>query len=421
MKINSDKKQIISWALFDFANSPFTTLVVTFIYAAYFIKEIAGDEITGTQLWSFGVTITAIFVALLSPISGVLADICNLRKISLFISTLIAAICTSFLYFILPGNIYGALFFFIIANIAFETGMIFYNAFLPEIAPPDKIGKISGFGWGLGYIGGLAALFIALIGFIYPDVPWFSLSKEQGQNIRATNFLVAFWYILFSIPLFVFIKEQKAPKRIEFKDAIFKSMKELYNTFLEIKKYRKIFTFLLARLIYNDALITIFAFGGIYASGTFNFSYNEILIFGIVLNICAGTGAIVMGYLDDYIGGKKTIQFSIIALTIASCIAVFAPDKIYFWISGILVGIFSGPNQSASRSYMSRLIPKDRENQFFGFYAFSGKCTAFLGPFLLGILTEFFHCQRIGISVVILFFIVGFVILSKVDMKKQNI
>jgi len=421
MKINSDKKQIVSWALFDFANSPFTTLVVTFIYAAYFIKEIAGDEIAGTQLWSFGVTITAIFVALLSPISGVLADICNLRKISLFISTLIASICTSILYFILPGNIYGALFFFIIANIAFETGMIFYNAFLPEIAPSDKIGRISGFGWGLGYIGGLAALFIALIGFIYPDIPWFSLSKEQGQNIRATNLLVAFWYILFSIPLFVFIKEQKATKRVEFKDAIYKSIKELYNTFLEIKKYRQIFTFLLARLIYNDALITIFAFGGIYASGTFNFSYNEILVFGIVLNICAGTGAIIMGYLDDYIGGKKTIQCSIIALTIASCIAVFAPDKIYFWVSGILVGIFSGPNQSASRSYMSRLIPKDRENQFFGFYAFSGKCTAFLGPFLLGILTELFHCQRIGISVVILFFIVGFVILSKVDVKNQNI
>lgn len=416
--MNTNRRAVFSWCLYDFANSPFTTLVVTFIYSTYFTKAITENEIIGTALWSRGVTVSAIAVALLSPLAGAIADRGGYRKLFLFIATAIAVIGSAILYRFEPGQAMQALFWFIIANFAFEMGMVFYNAFLPDIAPSDKIGRISGYGWSLGYAGGLLAMVVALIGFINPEVPWFGFSTQNGENIRATNLLVAGWFILFSIPLFLWVKEDKSRVSKSRKKIISSGIKQLINTFHEIRRYRQIIRLLLARLFYNDGLITIFAFGGIYAAGTFGFSFTEIMIFGIVLNIAAGVGAFVMGFLDDKLGGKKTIQFSLYGLMIATVIAVLSPNKLLFWIAGIIVGIFSGPNQAASRSLMGRLVPPDKENEFFGFFAFSGKATAFMGPFLLGTLTALFDSQRVGVSTVLLFFIIGSLFLILVNEKE---
>ncbi len=388
-------KELFGWAMYDFANSSFTTLILTFIYATYFTKAIAPDEITGTALWSRAVAVSAFIVAFLSPILGVVADQGNLRKKFLFIFTVIAIISSAMLYTPLPGQTLKALTWFMIGNIAFEMGMVFYNAFLPDIADSEKIGRISGIGWGVGYIGGLAAMLIGMIGFVNPEEPWFGFSRDFGQNIRATNLLVAVWYAVFSIPLFLFIREKALISEKPVEIRLRKVFYELKETFLEIRKFKQITRFLIARLIYNDGLITIFAFGGIYAAGTFDFSFEEIMLFGIILNICAGIGAIVIGFLDDYLGGKNTIMISLAGLICASFMAVFATDKTIFWIAGILVGILSGPNQSASRSLMARFVPVYKQNQFFGFFAFSGKFTAFLGPFLLGLVTEIFNSMKL--------------------------
>ena len=167
--------------------------------------------------------------------------------------------------------------------------------------------------------------------------------------------------------------------------------------------------------MYNDGLVTIFAFGGIYAAGTFGFSFDEIMLFGIVLNITAGFGAFVMGFMDDRWGGKRTVQISIWALSFATILAVLAPTKSLFWVAGILVGIFSGPNQAASRSMLGRFVPSEKENEFYGFYAFSGKATAFMGPLLLGILTSMFNTQRAGVAIVLVFFVIGGLLLRSVD------
>ena len=411
-------KEIIAWAIYDFANSSYTTLIVTFIYAAYFTKAIAPNAIDGTALWSRAVTITAITVALLSPVLGILADQGGYRKRFLLIFTVIAVFGSAMLFTALPGQTMKALCWFIIGNIAFEMGSVFYNAFLPDIAPPDKIGRISGYGWALGYVGGLLAMFVAMIGFVNTEIPWFGFSKALGENIRATNLLVALWFAVFSIPIFIFVKERKS-KNGNNKDIRLRSIfSELVKTFHEINKYRQVVRFLLARLIYNDGLVTIFAFGGIYAAGTFQFTFEEIMIFGVVLNITAGIGAFAMGFLDDILGGKKIVQISLFALLLAVIIAVIAPNKTVFWIAGIIIGIFSGPNQAASRSLMGRFIPKNKVNEFFGFFAFSGKLTAFMGPFLLGVFTQLFQSQRVGVSVVIVFFILGGLILAGVDEKE---
>ncbi|MCK5340317.1 MAG: MFS transporter [Desulfobulbaceae bacterium] len=412
-----NKKTLFGWVMYDFANSSFTTLIVTFVYATYFTKAIAPDEITGTALWSRAITLSALAVAFFSPFLGVMADKGGHRKLFLLIFTGIAIAASCMLYTVLPGETTRALFWFVIGNIAFELGCVFYNAFLPGIAPKEMIGRISGIGWGLGYIGGLLAMFVAMVTLVNPETPWFGISKDLGQNIRATNLLVAAWFGLFSIPMFLFVHDKKSRGNDDSRklSAVFS---ELVSTVKEIKKYRHIVRFLLARLIYNDGLITIFAFGGIYAAGTFHFTFQEIMLFGIVLNISAGLGALAMGFLDDLVGGKKTILISLAGLIVASIIAITAESKSLFWLAGIIVGIFSGPNQSASRSLMARFVPPDKENEFFGFFAFSGKFTAFLGPLFLGLLTEFFHSQRAGMSIVLVFFVLGGMLLVTVDEKE---
>jgi UMF1 family MFS transporter len=409
-----DNRSIWSWAGYDFANSPFTTLVVTFIYATFFTEVIASDSIRGTALWSRGVTATAIAVALLSPVFGALADRGGYRKRFLLVSTIGCIVGTAALYGVLPGEVGQALFWFVLANVSFEMGLVFYNAFLPDIAPPERIGRVSGYGWGLGYIGGLIALIVALVTLVQPEVPWFGFSRIDGEHIRATNLLVAAWFAVFSLPIFLWVREDRSavsePGRVLKETSI-----QLARTFTEIRQYRQIVRFLFARLLYNDGLITVFAFGGIYAAGTFGFTMEDILKFGIVLNVTAGLGAFAFGFLDDSLGGRKTLLVTLIGLMAATLLAVLAPSRLWFWVAGILIGIFVGPNQSASRSLMGRFVPPDKENEFFGFFAFSGKATAFLGPFLLGVLTEAFGTQRAGVAVVLLLLAIGFVALLTVD------
>lgn len=409
----SARKALFGWTMYDFANSAFTTLIVTFIYATYFTKGIAPDEITGTTLWSRAVTVSALAVALLSPLLGAMADHYGHRKRYLLISTVAAVLCAAMLYRPLPGQVMSALVWFILGNIAFEMGCVFYNAFLPEIAPPEKIGSISGLGWGVGYLGGLAAMFLAMISMVSPETPWFGLSRELGQNIRATNLLVAAWFALFSLPMFLLVRESRPKPVTAFGPAAV--VGRLAATFREVRHYRQVFRFLLARLIYNDGLITIFAFGGIYAAGTFGFSFQEIMLFGIVLNITAGLGAFTFGYCDDRLGGRMTVLISIAGLIVASLMAVTAASKPWLWAAGILVGLFAGPNQSASRSLLARMIPPEKESEFFGFFAFSGKFTAFIGPLALGVLTGIFRSQRAGMAIVIVLFVIGGLLLLQVD------
>lgn len=411
----SSRRRVFAWCLFDFANSPYTTLVVTFVYSTYFIKTFAPNEVIGTAWWSRAVAIAALVVAAVSPVLGAIADRGGLRVRFLFLSTTVCVVATALLAFVPPGAPSAALLalvLFSLADIGFELGMVFYNALLPAIAPPERIGRVSGYGWALGYLGGLLGLVVALVGFVRPETPWFGLSKEAGFHIRATNLLVAVWLAAFALPFFLTIRETRLPAAI---GAVGAAFAELRRTFGEIRRYRDVAVFLIARLIYNDGLITIFAFGGIYAAGTFGMTIAEILVFGIVLNVAAGSGAFLFGFVDDKIGGKRTVLLSCVALAGATALAVWAPTRTWLWVSGILVGLFAGPNQAASRSLLARFAPPDRQNEFFGFFAFSGKATAFLGPALLGVATQAFGSQRAGIATVMAFFVVGAGLLMRVD------
>ena len=405
-----NKKEVISWSLYDFANQPFTTIIVTFVYGAFFTSVIASDEKTGTLLWTNGIAITAIVVALLSPILGALADKGGYRKFFLILFTWICAIFSILLYFPQSGDVFFALSFFVIANIAFEMGTVFCNSYLPDLADKKNIGKISGFAWGLGFVGGLLALFLSL-----------SLFELNSVGIRGINILVGVWFLIFSIPIFIFVKDRKKDKltKKHFADS-FASIK---TTFKEIVKYRIIMKFLIARLFFNDGLITIFSLGGIYAVDTLDFSFDEVMILGIVLNIAAGIGSFIFGYLEDLIGVKKVINISLVILIFSTLLAFVAPYFIFqkeiFWIAGVLIGFMVGPNQSCSRSLMAKLTPKEKQNEFFGFFALTGKATSFLGPILFGIIT-FLFSQQIALWVVIFLFLIGLILFNKINFQENN-
>ncbi|NBC01388.1 MAG: MFS transporter [Bacteroidetes bacterium] len=410
-----EKRSILAWLLFDFANQPFTTLVVTFVYATFFTQVIAADEVTGTTQWSWGIAITALIVAITSPYLGALADRGGHRKRFLFITVVACIFGSVLLFFPTEGEVLFALTALVIANVAFELSYVFYNAFLPEIAPPDKIGRISGYGWAVGYLGGLLSLVAALLIFVFPEPPLFGLNPDTGANIRATNLMVAVWYALFAIPLFLFVKERKRTVLPNVGGLIRSTNAQLRTTFREIRQFKHAFYLLAARFFYNDGIVTVFAFGGIYAAGTFGFDQQGILIFGIVLNVAAGLGAFLFGFVDDRIGGKRTIMITLAGLMVAVALATLATSVVWFWVAGILLGLLVGPNQASSRSLLGRFTPQGKANEFFGFFAFSGKLTAFAGPIVLGWVTSLAGSQRVGVATIIIFFVIGAVLLMKVD------
>ncbi|MBT3237563.1 MAG: MFS transporter [Rhodospirillaceae bacterium] len=406
----------IAWCVYDWANSAFPTVIITFVFAAYFTKVVAPDVITGTAWWGYAVSLSALAVAVLGPVFGAIADHGGRRKPWLGIFTILCVAATTVLWFVkpdTPGIVLFALFAVGIANFAFEMGMVFYNAMLPALTAPDRIGRLSGWGWGLGYMGGLGCLAISLVGLVQPDVPWFGLEKETSEHLRATALLVAIWFAVFSLPLFLWTPDRPA-SGLATGEAMRRGLVELKQTLTNIRQNATIFRFLIARMIYTDGINTLFAFGGIYAAGTFGMEFDELIIFAIGMNVTAGIGAALFGHMDDAAGPKKTIIVALLGLSVFGGALLVVEGKTLFWVFGLPLGLFVGPAQAASRSMMARMAPPDMTNEMFGLYALSGKATAFLGPALLGWVTVAADSQRAGMATVLVFLVIGLGLLLRV-------
>ncbi|MEE8189167.1 MAG: MFS transporter [Kiloniellales bacterium] len=406
------RRAVIAWCFYDWANSAYPTVVVTFVFAAYFTTAIAADPETGTGLWGLTLALSGLGVALLAPILGAVADQGGRRKPWLGGFTILLVILAAALWLVEPDPSFALMALVIVAlgNAAFELGQVFYNAMLPEMATPARLGRISGWGWSLGYAGGLLSLVLCLVLFVRPEVPLFGLDREAAEQVRIIGPFVALWVAVFALPLFLFTPDTPA-SGLGAGEALRRGLRTLIKTLRELPRHGQIGRFLLARMIYTDGLNTLFAFGGIYAAGTFKMSFEEILIFGILLNITAGLGAFGFAWVDDLFGAKRTIVIALVALIVLSGLILLVDSKIWFTAIGCAIGVFIGPAQAASRSLMARLAPAEIRTELFGLYALSGKATAFLGPALVGWVTVWADSQRAGMATILIFYVVGLLLL----------
>jgi UMF1 family MFS transporter len=404
-------KKLFNFALYDFANSAFTTIIITFIFSTYFAKQIAPNPVLGQSYWGWAIGITGLLVALIGPLIGSFADKKNCTEFFIKLFTIICIILTSFLWFSKPSEKYllYTLIIVALANFFYELSLIFYNSILIRISNYNNLGKSSGFSFALGYIGGILILIICIKIFIDNDVLPFGLSKENSENIRATSIVVALWYLFFSIP-FLFSLKKKIKNKIEKSS---NNIKKIKNLFWD-KGLNNLGKFLLARMLYADGLNAIIIMGGIFAVGVFNLEIKDLLVLSVLMNITAFIGAIIGGYANDKFSSKSVIIFSLLGLIFSSAIILFIKTKIFFLIFASINGFFIGPIQSASRVFITKSIDKNNQASGFGLFALSGKLTSFIGPLLVSTLTYISNSQRIGFSAAIILLVIGLLVLLKV-------
>ena len=407
---------ILGWCLYDWANSAFNTVILTFVFSVYFAKGVVGDEAVGSGLWGLTIGLAGLAVAILSPFLGAVADHAGSRKPWLGVLMAITVLGTAGLWFATPDPGSGGLVITLImfTSVSFELGQVFYNAMLPSIAPAGAVGRISGIGWGLGYLGGLACLALCLVLLIQPDPPLFGLSAEAQEPVRAAALLVAVWFAVFAIPLFVFTRDQGAPKALPVRAAIAAGLRQLIASLKALPNQGDLLRFLIASALYRDGLGTLFAVGGLYAAGTFGMDFDEILIFAIGLNVTAGLGAIAFGWLDDGIGPKTAILLALAGLIGFGVAVLLVTDKAVFMMLALALGLFVGPVQAASRSLLTRLSKPEMMTEMFGLYALTGKSIAFLGPLIFGWVTFATDNQRWGMATIVVFLVAGALVLLSV-------
>jgi len=405
-------KKIFNFALYDFANSAFTTIIITFIFATYFAKQIAPNPVLGQSYWGWTIGITGFLIAIIGPIVGSFADKKN--RIVFFIRcfSLLCILFTALLWFSKPSQSYLLYTLVIVgvANLFYELSLIFYNSLLKDISKDKNLGKSSGFGFALGYIGGIVILLISIKLFIDTDSLPFGLIKEESQNIRAIALLVSIWFLIFSIPFLFFVIKESKKKIKKSVSSNFADLKKL----LWNKKISVLGKFLIARMLYADGLNAIIVMGGIFAVGVFNLEIKDLLVLSVLMNITAFIGAIIGGYANDKFSSKSVIIFSLLGLIFSSAIILFIKTKIFFLIFASINGFFIGPIQSASRVFITKSIDKNNQASGFGLFALSGKLTSFIGPLLVSTLTYISNSQRIGFSAAIILLLIGLLVLLKV-------
>ena len=440
------KSAVVGWMLFDWAAQPYFSLITTFVFAPYFATRVAADPATGQSLWGFATAAAGLVIALLSPLLGAIADASGRRKPWIAGFGAIFVIGASLMWIGKPGDpsiILPLLIAYAIATIGVEFATVFNNAMMPTLVPPEKIGRLSGSGWALGYVGGILSL-ILVLGFMAANpvtgrtlfglTPLFGLDPATFEGDRITGPITGLWFIVFVLPMFLLTPD--FPMKQPVGSALREGLADLKTTLRELPRHRSIAAFLLANMIYTDGLVSLFAFGGIYAAGTFGWNTIQIGTFGILLAIAGTFGAWIGGKLDDALGSRRVIAGSLILLLLAVFAILLidretivfikvtppvaggglfaAPAEKAYLLLGCLIGMAGGPLQAASRSLLIRLAPPDRIAQFFGLFALTGKVTSFIGPLLIALVTAVTMSQKAGMAVLVVFFVTGLALLARV-------
>lgn len=406
------KREVLAWCLFDFANSSFTTLIVTVAYSIYFTQVVAKGY-QAEQLWGWGYSGSMLIIAILSPWLGAVADCSAKKKQFLIAFTALCVIGTSALIIVEEGDIIQGLVLFALANIGFNGGLAFYNAFLLEISDSSNIGRISGYGWALGYIGGLLCL-----GLAYPLLKG-GFEPDNLLNFRLSFLLTAIFFLFFSIPTFLILKERTLPRGLKHGETYWShGFRRLGDTFHEMRRFRELIKYLAGYLLYTDGINTVIVFSSIFANKVLNFSPKEIIIYFFVTQITAALGAYVFGFITDRIGAKRTISITLVIWIIVAFCAYLVQTKAQFYILGLAAGVALGSNQSASRVLLGLLTPSGKSAEFFGLFSLTGKFAATLGPLVYGYVTAITGTQRIAVLTIGIFFLAGLILLQTVREEK---
>lgn len=418
---------VVAWCLFDFANSSFTTVIVTTVFSVYFVNTVVtGGALSGELAWSLCTSVSLLLSALLAPLLGALADARRSKRSLLITTSLACILATALLSTVGPGDVAAAAILFIIANVGFELGYVFYNGFLPEITTPDRLGRVSGFGWATGYIGGMVSLLAALVP-LQILMPAGAGPRELEIGARIAFALTAAHFLIFAMPAFLMLKDRVTARPSVTALDLLEPFRRLATTFRHLNRYRQALRFIVANLIYNDGAMAIFIFAGIYMSKALSFSQAGVVMVVIWLNIPSAIGSFAFGYLNDRIGGKRTILITLAILVVSVvAIAATAPGegataadiaraRILFLVLATVAVLGIGANQSASRGLMAAFIPEEKHAEFFGFFIFSGKLSSVAAPLTYGLIAQTTGSSAAAILSIVFFLLVGAGVLLRVD------
>ena len=413
-----EKLATYSWALWDWAEQPYPTIIQTFIFATYITSSYFGDPDQNTRMLSWAMIVSGVLVALISPVFGRRADEAGKRKFWLLVQSGILVAIMAASYFVAPSPeflIFG-LVLYGIGNVVQETAFINYYAMLKQVSKEHTIGKISGYAWALGYVGGILLLMVSLIGFVLPTTPWFGVATAHAENIRVLFLFAAIWMLVFTIPLAIWVPELKASATRN-KETLFGAYRALWSQLKSLRAQApETLKFLISSAIYRDGLAGVFSFGAVLGTVAFGFSKTEVIFFGIAANLVAGVGAALGGAFDRVLGTRNTIIVSLSGLIIAGTgVFVFAEvGQITYWIGGLLLCLFVGPAQASSRTFVARFTPHGREGEVFGLYQTTGRAASFLSPTFWAISTGI--AASLGIAHTAIFGVIGLIVVLGVGL-----
>lgn len=418
--------RILAWALWDWGSAAQNAVITTFVFGPYIVSGVVGDArpggLSGNTWMGISTAVAGVCIALVAPLTGKQADAGGSRRRNLALFSGLTLLTMIGLFWVKddPGYLFLGLLLMAAGQIFSEFAGVAYNAMLPQISTRQTMGRISGFGWSMGYFGGIVLLLVCYLGFIAPDVGWFGVGDDGGLRYRVIALLAAAWFAVFALPVLFAVPEVPAVQQLRVRGGIVAAYRQLLADIAALfRSDRHAVYFLLASALYRDGLAAVFSFGAILAVSVYGMEASAVLIFGVVANVVAAVGAVVMGRIEDRIGPKRVIMISLIALiTMASVLLLVAlidpaPITTLFWVFALVMVLWVGPAQASSRSFLARVAPPEREGEMFGLYATTGRAASFLAPMLFAVFSGLFG-DRIGIVGIIVVLLVGAVALAAV-------
>jgi UMF1 family MFS transporter len=404
-----NRREVFGWAMFDFANSSFTTVIVTTLFAVYFKEHLTAGRDDGHFLWGLAIAVSQMLVVISAPIVGALADFSGAKKRLLFASYVICVVMTFFLGLTPPGAVVAAMALFVLANFGFSSGESLVAGFLPEIAAPENVGKVSGLGWSIGYFGGILSIILAKT---------LSSGLEPVDANRVVCWTTSGFFLLAGIPTFLWVRERKAREAMPAGESyVTIGFRRLGTTWRHLRDFRQLLRFLLVFLVFSSGVATVVAFSFIYAKGSFGFGDGEVVVLFVVINVAAAAGAFAFGILQDRLGSRLVLQIVLGLWTIVVATAALAKSQAVFWVAGLGVGLGIGSTQSASRALVALFSPRDRTGEFLGFWGSTQKLAAVLGTLTFGILADVID-PRTAVALTASWFLAGFAGMFLVDERK---